>query len=129
MTTVRRYFNALLERQISDDTALRRVVGLFQRELGDIFHNASVRRRKGQYEIDVAVYEQPTPGGRAFRMTNRQISDWVTRAAAKAHPRLYKRLAIKFEPWRIGASSKRLFTAVKIFVDAAQPRTNVDTQG
>ena len=63
--SVRRLLIALTERQISDETRLRRVVALFQRRLGDVFGNAQARRRNRRYELDVAVYEKPLPGGRA----------------------------------------------------------------
>jgi hypothetical protein len=118
--TTRQFLTRITERQISDDTRLRRVVALFQRELGRVFNNASVRRRNRRYEIDFAVYEQPLPGGRPFQMPDRQINEWIRQAALKAHPRLYKRLTVNIDRWRSGHASKKLFAPVKIFIDASQ---------
>lgn len=118
--TARRFLTQLSERQIGDETRLRRVVALFQRDLGRIFGNANVRRRNRRYEIDVAVYEQPLPGGRSFKMPERQIAEWVRQAAQKAHPRLYKRINMQVDPWRMGHASRKLFAPLRIFVDARQ---------
>jgi hypothetical protein len=96
------------------------VVALFQRKLGDIFGNASVRRRNRRYEIDVAVYETPMPGGRSYQMPARQIKEWIRQAAEKAHPRLYKRLTVNIQPWESGRVSHKLFAHVQVLIDAAQ---------
>lgn len=98
---------------------MRRVVALFQRTLGSLFGNASVRRRNRRYEIDVAVYERPTLGGKPYQAPERQIKEWIRQAALRAHPRLYKRLTVNIEPWIIGRKSRRLFAPVKIIVDAS----------
>lgn len=117
----RRILALLAERQISDETRLRRVVAVFQRELGAIFGNASVRRRNRQYEIQMAVYEKPIPDtGQSYRPAPRRISAWVKHAADRAHPRLYKRIHVDMEPWRVGHSSSKLFCPVRITVDARQ---------
>lgn len=119
--SVRRIITAIVEQQVSDATRLRRVVALFQRELGEVFGNAKVRRRNRRYEIDVAVYEKPVPGsGRAYRMPPRQITAWVKQAADKAHPRLYKRVRVDVQPWTVGRVSHKLFAPVKVVVDAVQ---------
>ena len=118
--TALQLLNWLVERQISDATRLRRVTALFQRELGAIFGNASVRRRNRRYEIDVAVYETPLAGGQTFRMPERQIREWIRQAAAKAHPRLYKRLSVDIGRWTTGRVSNKLHAPVKILVDASQ---------
>jgi len=111
----------LVERQISDETRLKRVVALFQRELGAIFGNASVQRRNRQYQIKVAVYEKPIPqSGQSYRPPARRISAWVKHAADKAHPRLYRRLSLNVEPWRAGHASHKLFCPVTVTVDASQ---------
>lgn len=123
--SVRRLIIALTERQISDETRLRRVVAFFQRQLGDMFGNVQVRRRNRRYELDVAVYEKPLPGGRAYRMPDRQIKSWIKLAADKAHPRLYKRIRVAVQPWQAGRVSKKLFAPVKVIVDAAQPQQAV----
>lgn len=112
--------NQLTERQLSDDTRLRRVVAQFQRQLGQIFKNASVRRRNRKYEIDVAVYATPMGRGRSFQMPERQIREWIRQAAESAHPRLYKRMNVNIEPWITGRVSHKLFAPVKITIDAAQ---------
>ena len=112
--------NYLAERQISDRTRLQRVVGLFQRELGAVFGNASVRRRNRRFEINLAVYEKPLVGGRAFQMPDRQIREWIRQAAEKAHPRLYKRLTVAVQPWKSGSVTHRLFAPVQILVDASE---------
>jgi hypothetical protein len=119
--TARQILNQLTERQLSDDTRLRRVVALFQRRLGEIFKNASVRRRNRRYEIDVGVYETPMKGGRAYRMPDRQIKEWIRQAAASAHPKLYKRMTVNILPWTSGRVSNRLLAPVKITIDASQP--------
>lgn len=116
--------NQLTERQLGDETRLRRVTALFQRQLGEIFGNATVRRRNRRYEIDVAVYETPLAGGRPFRMPDRQIKEWIRQAAAKAHPRLYKRLSVDIGRWTTGRVSNKLHAPVKILVDAVQSPTN-----
>ena len=118
--TVVQTLNRLTERQLSDETRLRRVTALFQRQLGEIFGNASVRRRNRRYEIDVAVYETPLAGGRTFRMPARQIREWIRQAAEKAHPRLYKRLSVDIGRWITGRVSSKLHAPVKILVDASQ---------
>lgn len=118
--TVQQILSEITERQLSDATRLRRVVALFQRELGNTFGNASVKRRNRRYEIDVAVYEKPIPGGHAYKMPTRQVYEWVRQAAAKAHPRLYKRLQVDLQPWQQGRTSKKLFAHLKIMVDANQ---------
>ena len=118
--TARQYLVSITERQLSNEMRLRRVVALFQRELGDIFGNATVRRRNRRYEIDMAVYERPLPGGKAYRMPNRQVTEWIRQASVKAHPRLYKRLTLNIEPWRMGHTSRKLFAPVKVLVDATQ---------
>ena len=118
--TVVQILNRLTERQLSDQTRLRRVTALFQRQLGEIFGNASVRRRNRRYEIDVAVYETPLPGGKTFRMPDRQIKEWIRQAAAKAHPRLYKRLSVDIGQWITGRVSNKLHAPVKVLVDANQ---------
>jgi hypothetical protein len=116
--TVLQVLNQLTERQLSDDTRLRRVTALFQRHLGSIFGNASVRRRNRRYEIDVAVYETPLGGDKTFRMPARQIKEWIRQAAAKSHPRLYKRLSVDIGPWSIGRVSSKYYAPVRILVDA-----------
>lgn len=118
--TATQILNRITERQLSDDTRLRRVVALFQRKLGHIFKNASVRRRNRRYEIDVAVYETPMAGGKGFRMPERQIKDWIRVAAESAHPRLYKRMTVNIGPWKTGKLSHRLLTPVQITIDARQ---------
>ncbi len=119
MTAVQ-ILSQLTERQLSDETRLRRVTALFQRHLGTIFGNASVRRLNRRYEIDVAVYETPLAGGQTFRMPPRQIKEWIRQAAAKAHPRLYKRLSVDIGQWTTGRVSSKLHVPVKILVDANQ---------
>jgi hypothetical protein len=121
--SVRRYFTALTEREISDATRLRRVVAFFQRQLGGVFGNATARRRNHRYELDLAVYEKPMPGGGAYKMSERQIRTWIKMVADKTHPRLYKRLQVDVQPWRVGRVSKKLFAAVHIIVDAEQSQT------
>lgn len=118
--TSKQILDEIIERQISDATMLKRVVALFQRELGAIFGNASVKRRNHRYEIDVAVYEKPIAGGESYRMPTRQVQEWVRQAAAKAHPRLYKRLQVNVQPWKHGHASKKLFAPLHITVDARQ---------
>lgn len=119
--TVRSLITALTEREISDSTRLRRVVALFQRQLGDYFGNAQVKRRNRRYHIDVAVYEKPLPGEDAgYKMSERQIKSWVRLAAERAHPRLPKRVAVDVGPWQFGRVSKKLFAPVHIVVDAEQ---------
>jgi hypothetical protein len=104
---------------MSDATRLRRVVAFFQRQLGDVFGNAQARRRNHRFELDVAVYEKPLPSGNAYKMSEKQIRSWIKLAADKAHPRLYKRVRVDIEPWRVGRASKKLFAPVRIVVDAA----------
>lgn len=118
--TAKQILDEIVERQVSDETMLKRVVALFQRELGAIFGNVSVKRRNRRYEIDVAVYEKPIAGGHSFKMPTRQVHEWVRQAAAKAHPRLYKRLRVSLQPWKNGHSSKKLFAPLHITVDANQ---------
>lgn len=121
--SARSIITAITERQISDDTRLRRVVALFQRELGGVFGNAKVRRRNRRYEIDVAVYEKPIPAsGEAYRMSRRQIVSWIKQASDRAHPRLYRRLQVDVQPWQVGRVSRKLFAPVRVLVDAAQPQ-------
>lgn len=108
----------LIERQMSDETRLRRAVAIFQRQLGDVFGNASARRRNGRYELDIAVYEKPVPGGRSYRMPDRQIRAWVKLSADRAHPRLHKRLRVEVQPWRMGHASNKLFAPVRVTVIA-----------
>jgi hypothetical protein len=108
----------IIEQQLSDETALRRVVALFQRKLGSIFGNASVRRCQRRYEIDLAVYETPIQGGQAHRMSDRQIREWVRQAALRAHPRLYTRLEVNIGKWTGGRVSQKQFVPVQILVDA-----------
>lgn len=124
--TAQQILTEISERQISDDTRLRRVVALFQRELGDIFGNASVKRRNRRYEIDVAVYERP---GRMIKMPDRMITEWIRKAAEKSHPRLYKRMTVNIQPWTTGRVSHKLFAPVKILIDATptqQPSGQAD---
>lgn len=118
--TSKQILDEIAERQVSDATMLKRVVALFQRELGATFGNASVKRRNHRYEIDVAVYEKPISGGQSFKMPSRQVHEWVRLAAAKAHPRLYKRLRVNLQPWKHGHASKKLFAPLHISVDASQ---------
>ena len=117
--TVTQELQWITERQLSDDTRLRRVVALFQRRLGQIFKNASVRRRNRRYEIDVAVYETPMRGGRGYRMPERQIREWIRQAAETAHPKLYKRMTVNIEPWKSGHVSNKLLAPVRITIDAS----------
>lgn len=117
--TARQILNQLTERQLSDDTRLRRVVALFQRKLGQIFKNASVQRRNRRYEIDVAVYETPMKGGRGYRMPDRQIKEWIRQAAESAHPKLYKRMTVNIGPWTSGRISNKLLAPVRISIDAS----------
>jgi hypothetical protein len=109
----------ITERQLSDETRLRRVVAFFQRELGAIFGNAQVRRRNRRYEINLAVYEKPLAAQRNYRMPDRHIAEWIKQAAAKAHPRLYKRLSVQIHPWKQGGFTHKLFAPVTVFVDAS----------
>lgn len=120
MTAVQ-FLNQISERQLSDDTRLRRVTALFQRHLGEVFGNASVKRRNHRYEIDLAVYETPLRGGRPYRMPGRMIREWIRQAAEKAHPRLYKRLSVEIQPWIVGHASHKMYAPVKVLVDATQP--------
>jgi hypothetical protein len=115
--TLRQNLELILERQISDETRLRRVVALFQRSLGEIFGNAMVRRRNRRYEVDLAVYETPIQGGQSYRMPRRQIIEWIRQAAHKAHPRLYKRLKVDVSPWESGHASHKLYAPVKIYIE------------
>lgn len=110
----------LTERQLSDETRLRRVVAFFQRELGAVFGNARVLRRNRRYEVIVAVYEKQLASGRVYRMPSRQIMEWIRQAANKAHPRLYKRMTIDIRPWKVGGFTHKQFAPVFIQVDAAQ---------
>ena len=121
---------ALCEQQMSDDTRLRRVVAFFQRELGDTFGNASVKRRNRRYEIDLAVYEKPIPGGaKPYRMNKRQIVAWIKNAADRAHPRLYRRLRVDVQPWLVGRVSHKQMCPVKVYVDAVQPQAPAEERG
>jgi hypothetical protein len=114
-------FGWLAERQLGDATRLKRVVALFQRELGDIFGNARVRRRNRRYELGVAVYEKPVQRtGQAYRMTDRQIRVWIKQAADRAHPRLYRRMRVQTGPWQQGRVSQKLYSPVTIRIDANQ---------
>jgi hypothetical protein len=119
MTAVQ-VLSQITERQLSDETRLRRVVALFQRQLGEIFGNASVRRHNRRYEINCAVYETPLAGGRSFRMPERQVREWIRQAAAKAHPRLYRRMSVQIGLWTHGHASQKLYLPVQIQVDAKQ---------
>lgn len=113
--------NALVERELSDDTRLRRTVAFFQRELGEIFGNAQAQRRNRRYEIQIAVYEKPIPGsGRAYRMPEKQIRSWVKVAADRSHPRLYRRVRVDVEPWKVGHATNKAYCPVLVSVDATQ---------
>src|SRR6516165_11919343 len=101
---------ALAERQLSDQTRLKRAVALLQRELGAVFGNAQAQRRNGGYDIQIAVYEKPIPGtGQAFRMPPKQARAWVKYAADRVHPRLYRRLTVDSGSWEQGRVSHKLF--------------------
>ena len=106
----------LAERQLGNDTRLRRVTAIFQRKLGDIFGNARVRRRRGRYEIDVAVYEKPLPDGTGYRIPEQRIRAWVAHAAGQAHPKLYTRLGLEIGPWAVGRVSNKQFCWLRIIV-------------
>lgn len=107
--------------RLSDATRLKRTVAGFQRNLGDIFGNAQVKRANRRYLLSVAVYEKPLGGtGQAYKMDRKQIVTWVKHAAEQAHPRLHRRMNVQVLPWRMGRVSHKLFAPVKITVEAAQ---------
>ena len=119
--SARQIISEIAEQQTSDATRLKRVVAAFQRALGNTFGNAYVTRRNRRYEIDVAVYEQPSKdAGKPIRMDRRTILNRIMLAARQAHPRLVSRMRVDIREWQTGHTSNKLFCPVKVYVNADQ---------
>jgi hypothetical protein len=115
--SARQIISEIVEQQVSDLARLKRIVAAFQRALGTTFGNASVNRRNRRYEIDVAVYEQPsTVAGKPIQMDRKTILNRIMLTARQVHPGLVRSMRVDVKPWQTGHSSHKLFCPVRIYI-------------